>query len=114
MAKGKGLESAAKWREKVMRQRRLRTLPAKGKPVYARIDWGRWIADCPFCSGAERVSKEDKTFFCFSCEMKDNGGAPVPVLFPEGLGKVEAKLEKEKPKYQNWRFEVDGALYKEE
>jgi len=50
--------------------------------------------------------------FCFSCEMAGNGGRAVEVLFPEGVDRIEAGLVNERVSYQNWRYEVDGGVYR--
>lgn len=65
----------------------------KGKPVEARIDWGRWVADCE-CGGAEAVDADEPIFFCFSCGNSKNGGALRPVVFPskDELKRIEAAI----------------------
>ena len=57
---------------------------AEDAAVYARIDFGRWLADCE-CGGAEYVDPEDDTplFFCFSCGNEDHKGHARPVIFPD-------------------------------
>lgn len=111
-AKKRGFPDAAALRAAMARRRRIRIAGVEGRQVYARIDWGRWLADCPFCNGSELVSKKERLFFCFSCEMEGNGGQAVEVLFPEGVDKIEASLAGERVSYQNWRCEVDGGLYR--
>ncbi|MHB0922612.1 MAG: hypothetical protein ACYC3H_01430 [Bellilinea sp.] len=49
--------------------------------VVARIDHGRWIADCE-CNGAEYVDPGEPVFFCLSCLNGSNGGRLRPVKFP--------------------------------
>ena len=39
----------------------------KPEKVYARLNYGRWIADCNICNGAEIVTP-GKPFVCFSCQ----------------------------------------------
>jgi len=58
--------------------------------VTARIDHGRWIADCE-CKGAEYVDPDEPVFFCLSCLNAANGGKLRPVKFPPA--KVRAKIE---------------------
>ena len=53
-----------------------------GDSVLARIDFGRWIADCE-CGGAEYVDPEEQIFYCFSCGNRTNGGNARPVVFPD-------------------------------
>lgn len=71
------------------RMRFTRTHPgvflAKGKtiprPVSARVDFGRWLADCE-CGGAEYVDPEEPTFFCNSCGNSELNGELRTVIFP--------------------------------
>jgi len=51
-------------------------------PVTARIDFGRWVADC-HCGGAEYVDFSDPIFFCFSCGNKAHNGSARRVIFPD-------------------------------
>ena len=48
----------------------------------ARVNDGRWIADCPWCSGAERVSFEMPAFFCCGCRNAAVGCAVISVKLP--------------------------------
>lgn len=50
-------------------------------PVSARIDYGRWLADCE-CGGSEYVSATYPVFFCFSCGNALHEGKSRPVIFP--------------------------------
>lgn len=50
-------------------------------PITARIDYGRWIADCE-CGGSEYVSATYPVFFCFSCGNAFHAGKSRPVIFP--------------------------------
>lgn len=56
----------------------------KGKKVEARIDFERWLVDCPdpICSGAEMVCLETEVFFCFSCGNVNNDYFGISVKFP--------------------------------
>ena len=62
-----------------------------GKPVQARIDFGRWIADCE-CGGAEAVDPKDPVFFCVSCGNSRNSGRLREVIFPDDIKAVEAEV----------------------
>ena len=53
----------------------------EGRPVKARIDFGRWIADCE-CGGAEYITPEEPIFFCQSCGNLASDGKLRPVDFP--------------------------------
>ncbi len=53
-----------------------------GKPVYAQVDFGQWVAVCPVCGGGETVMLEEPIFYCFSCANFENHGKPRTVIFP--------------------------------
>jgi len=53
-----------------------------GKPVYAEVNRGQWLAMCPICGGAESVMSEEPIFYCFSCGNFENHGKPRDVIFP--------------------------------
>lgn len=76
--------------------------PIGEKAVTARIDHGRWIADCEDCNGAEYVDPGEPVFFCISCLNRNHGGALRPVRFPEAAAraKIEAQLSPEN--YNSW------------
>ena len=59
---------------------------ARGKPVKARIDHERLIADCE-CNGAEYVDPDDLRFFCHSCGNKSNDGYYRPVTLSAAVKK---------------------------
>jgi hypothetical protein len=65
-----------------------------GPPVRARIERGRWIADCDavigghLCGGAEWVAP-GVPFFCFSCGNASTAGKARPVIFPEPAEKAD-------------------------
>jgi hypothetical protein len=65
-----------------------------GNPVYARIDWGRWIADCE-CGGAEYVDPDEPLFFCMSCGNKVSNGRARKVEFPKDRSKIETETMKQ-------------------
>lgn len=65
------------------------SLPAPGfnlsVAAIARVDHGRWIADCPFgCGGAEMVSIDGSVgFFCCECRNASTGHVPIRVDIPD-------------------------------
>ena len=63
--------------------------------VIARVNHGRWIADCPICRGAEMV-KETQDFLCGSC------GAFGRVKWPKDIAAIEAALAVRPMGNQNW------------
>lgn len=52
-----------------------------GTPAYARLNYGRWLVECP-CGEAQIVSPHDPRFFCFQCA---NGGTRLwrNVIWPD-------------------------------
>jgi len=52
-----------------------------GKPVYAEVNFGQWVARCQ-CGGAETVDPDEPIFYCFSCGNYENHGKPRKVIFP--------------------------------
>ena len=74
-----------------------------GKPVEARIDFARWIADCE-CGGAEYVDPDEPLFFCMACGNAGTSGRARKVEFPDDRETIEADTMRDKrPAYQNWR-----------
>lgn len=60
--------------------------------VYPRCEQGRWLVDCPFCSGAQFASKTDPRFFCIGCLCEQVGAKWLRVVWPDGLGEIEEAL----------------------
>ena len=56
-------------------------------PLMARVDHGRWLADCLRCPGAELVA-EGRPFVCESCGFTSE----MPPRFPRARSKIEALL----------------------
>jgi hypothetical protein len=73
-----------------------------GNPVYARIDYGRWIADCE-CGGAEMVDPNEPIFFCLSCGNKVTSGRARKVEFPKDRVKIETEtMQQPEGGWQSW------------
>jgi hypothetical protein len=90
-----------------------RTMPKPGLvlggPVaVARVNQGRWIADCPTaaCGGAEFVSlSEQHGFFCCECRNAATDNVCIPVVLPDEktIGQVAAYLcARPAPATRNW------------
>ncbi len=68
------------------------------QPVRARVERGRWLADCQLnygyeiCNGAELVDPNDRLFFCISCRNAKLNGALRPVFFPDSWWRIEDEL----------------------
>ena len=71
--------------------------------VLARVNYGRWIADCPDCAGAELV-EPGKLFSCRSC-----GAEPRRVVFPDERGEIE-ELLLARPMAENRNWEPGETL----
>ena len=80
------------------------------KQVYAYLNHGRWIADCPLqhekqaCIGAECVTEDDKVFYCLSCGNAEIGGDFIKVKFPPASDrdKFEQSLALRPESLRNW------------
>ena len=61
------------------------------KKVKARVDFERWVADCPAptCGGAEVVDLADPIFFCCSCGNPEIKGKAYTVTFPDKKKRAE-------------------------
>lgn len=71
----------------------------------ARIEYGRWIVDCPgsSCQGAEALWKVERLFFCWSCGNKEMAGRWLRVVLPENYEEIEAAvLERQEIAHQHW------------
>lgn len=81
----------------------------KGKPVAAEINFGRWIANCPDCSGAEDVDPSEPIFYCFSCGNFSNNGRPRSVIFPPPKERkaIEAEILKRPVKIRGGANELE-------
>ena len=65
---------------------------AEKKTVNARVDFGRWMADCPDCNGCEYVDPDDPFFFCLSCGNVTLEGYARRVIFPKNMVEIEKEL----------------------
>ena len=72
--------------------------------VYAEVNHGRWIVNCPFCPGAEFADPEDKRFYCLSCGNEDVEGQWLKVKWPQTRNKIEIELlKRSRERNRNWR-----------
>lgn len=71
----------------------------------ARVDWGVWIVDCPYCPGAAKVDWGEPLTFCLSCHNEKAGHRWVAVVLPtqEERAAIEAALEGLPEDAQHWR-----------
>jgi len=76
---------------------------AEAPIIQARVNHGNWIADCPFCAGAELVDPTDLRFWCLSCDMSANGGQWLPVAVPAMRAEIETALViRPRAENRNW------------
>lgn len=86
-----------------------RTLPtaatANTVTAIARVEHGRWIADCPLCdAGAELVNTAISTIFCCECRNTQVAHALVPVTMPADREQIEQLLlARPDERNRNWR-----------
>lgn len=78
-------------------------------PVYARVDFGRWLADCE-CGGATYVDFNDDFFFCVLCGNTNHDGKLRKVIFPPNRAEIEEELLKRQVKERLGTFGTDAAL----
>lgn len=95
-------ERALRWTE-VYAQRRLPVIPREqaSEPLYARIDAGRWVAECE-CGTADVVSPADPRMLCTVCL---DGWHPL--FFPPDADAVEAELAGLPRRHQFWYHPAD-------
>lgn len=82
---------------------------AKKNTVKARIDFGRWLADCPDCGGAELVDPDEPFFYCFSCGNRGLKGDARLVIFPGNIEEIEAVLEQRPVNDKRGRNKIEAA-----
>lgn len=79
-------------------------------PVYARIDYGRWLADCE-CGGAGYVDPANTNiFFCLVCGNHKHHGDFRPVIFPPDREAIELEVLKRPVEEQGLLPHTDAAL----
>lgn len=90
-------ERVFRWVE--LRQQRRIVPPAGfmlGHRIYARINHGRWVADCP-CGSAQVVTPIDPRMACTEC-----GAGWFALVFPEDPEAAEAEVTELLPHERNW------------
>ncbi len=65
-----------------------------GTPLKARVDWGRWLVDCPDCNSAAIVSEESRLYWCLTCGNASINFAWRKVQMPRDRSDIEAALVK--------------------
>lgn len=68
----------------------------KNNPVYARIDFGRWLADCE-CGAANYISRSNLNFYyCVTCGNIMTNGKVRSVVMPDNFQEIEIELLRRK------------------
>lgn len=81
---------------------KLKTLEIYGtNPLEARVEYARWIVDCPNCNGAE-FAFEDNLFLCSLCKNSDIEGKARKVKMPRERKQIEMILAKRPIKNRHW------------
>ena len=73
-----------------------------GKPLSARVEYSRWIVDCPNCNNAEFYF-EDGLFFCSLCGNSNIGGKVRKVKLPKERKEIESVLGKRAIRNRHWK-----------
>lgn len=61
--------------------------------AYARVDDGRWIADCPWgCGAAFNLPQGADWFWCTEC-VGGGWGNTASLVWPEGMARLTTNLE---------------------
>lgn len=102
------LEDYLDWLDSLAAQR---GLPAKPRPTshnpelgaaYARVDDGRWLADCPAgCGSACELIPGETRYWCTECA---NGGTghTAPLIWPDPFDRLTVNLESLPRQLQYW------------
>lgn len=75
-----------------------------GHRIYARINHGRWVADCP-CGSAQVVTPADPRMACTEC-----GAGWFRLIFPEDPEAAEVEVAEDLPHERNWWHPDDPSL----
>lgn len=73
--------------------------------VVAYVNYGKWVADCPDCRGAELVDPEEPIFFCLGCFNREAENRFRRVIFPPAKFRNEienALLDRPALENRNW------------
>ena len=84
---------------------------ANEMPLEARVDHGRWIVDCPDCSGAEYVWDDVLLMQCCSCWNQGVGRKWRRVSITPQRPQIESIL-KARPQTENRNWRSDESLTK--
>jgi hypothetical protein len=105
LAKRRNVGSSSALIGAIARRNGITRRPGSKGAVVARLEHGRWLADCPFCGGAELVSRVRAEFFCLNpeCGMAENDGMAMRAVFPGQREEIEQLVEGRPAPNRNWR-----------
>lgn len=76
----------------------------------ARVDWGRWVADCPNpdCTNAMELASGQRQWACrFTAGGRIQGcGTIAPIDWPKDVAEIEAGIAGKPESAQQWRPEA--------
>jgi hypothetical protein len=100
---GRSAERVIRWVEEDHRRRLPRPQGEdRSRPLHARIDAGRWVAQCE-CLSAQIIDPDDPFFFCVECLNAVSDGKWRPLLIPADVPAVEAAVEQvDRPQDRWW------------
>lgn len=75
--------------------------------LIARVDAGRWVAQCPLCLSAQVVSPTDPRFWCVDCQP----AAWTRLRFPDDVAAVEQLAVAEPVKARRFWWADDDTAY---
>ena len=94
--------SGRKLAVRFLERERILNLPIyDAKPLEARIEYARYLVDCPNCNSAE-FAFEDKLFLCSQCFNSDIQGKVRKVKMPNDRKQIETILGKRPIKNRHW------------
>lgn len=66
--------------------------------AWARVNWGRWVVDCPVCPDALMMGPGTRLFQCWEC------GAEADVVWPVNTAGIDRMLAlRPMPNTRNWQ-----------
>ena len=99
-------------KEKLNREQIKKLEVYKGKALNARIEYARYLVDCPNCNSAE-FAFEDNLFFCSLCKNSNIQGKVRKVKMPKDRKQIEDILSVRPIQNRHWTNETLQALAKE-
>jgi len=76
--------------------------PVSSQSLDARIEYSRWIIDCPNCHNAEFLF-EDNLFYCSMCHNANIQGQVYKVNIPSNRKEIEGILSKRNIVNRHWK-----------